>query len=61
MTFRDCIPYLETSIRGCLPADNGYWPKQDKRVELEEHGMTVIACIRSNQKYRTTRKATRIY
>ncbi|MDR0362803.1 MAG: hypothetical protein LBJ46_09000 [Planctomycetota bacterium] len=47
-------PFLETSIRGCLPADNGYWPKQDKRVELEEHDMTVIACTRSNQKYRYT-------
>jgi hypothetical protein len=28
---------FETAFRGCLPADNGYWPKQDKRLELEEH------------------------
>ena len=46
--------FLETSFRGCLLADNGYWPKQDKRVELEEHGIIIIACTRSNQKYRHT-------
>ena len=46
--------FLETSFRGCLLADNGYWPKQDKRIELEEHGISVIACTRSNQKFRHT-------
>jgi len=47
--------FLDTSFRGCLLADNGYWPKQDKRIALEEHGITVIACTRSNQKHRHTK------
>ena len=46
--------FLETSFRGCLLADNGYWPKPNKRTELEEHGITIIACTRSNQKFRHT-------
>ena len=44
--------FLDTSFRGCLLADNGYWPKDDKRIALEEHGITIVACTRSNQKYR---------
>ena len=43
---------LETSFRGCLLADHGYWPNGEKRAELEEHGIRVIACTRSNQKFR---------
>jgi len=48
--------FLETSFRGCLLADNGYWPNSDKRAELESNGITVIACTKSNQKYRHTTK-----
>lgn len=47
---------LEASFRGCLLADNGYWPGPDKREKLAQHGITVIASSRRNQKFRHTRK-----
>lgn len=28
--------FFDTSFRGCLLADNGYWPKPDKRVEMNQ-------------------------
>jgi hypothetical protein len=31
--------------------NKGYWPKQDKRLELVERGITIIACAHGNQKY----------
>jgi hypothetical protein len=37
---------LETSFRGSILADKSYWPMQDKRVELEETGITGIARAR---------------
>ena len=48
--------FLETSFRGCLLADNGYWPKADKQAALKEHGIIVIACSRSNQQFRHTKE-----
>ena len=43
---------LKTAFQGVLLADNGYWPNAGKRKELAEHGVTVLACPRSNQKFR---------
>jgi IS5 family transposase len=45
---------LETAFRGALLADNRYWPSAEKRAELEKHGVTILACTRSNQKFRHT-------
>lgn len=41
---------LKTDFRGWLLADNGYWPKSEKREELASHGIHVLADSRSNWK-----------
>jgi hypothetical protein len=45
---------LKTTFQGALLADNGYWPRVEKREELAEQGVTVLACTRGNWKFRHT-------
>ena len=41
---------LRGTFQGCLLADNGYWPRQEKREALLQKGVQVIAAARSNGK-----------
>ncbi len=42
---------LKSAFKGWLIGDNAYWPKADKRKELEEKGIPVTAASRSNWKF----------
>jgi len=44
---------LQSTFKGCLLTDNGYWPSAKKRQALEQKGIRVIAQERSHP-----RKAT---
>lgn len=39
---------LRDSFAGHLVGDNAYWPKEQKRMALAEHGVTITAATRSN-------------
>jgi len=41
---------LATDFQGLLLADNGYWPNPEKRFELLDKGIRVLAQTRSNMK-----------
>ena len=44
---------LQSTFKGCLLTDNGYWPRAEKRQALKQEGIRVIAQERSHP-----RKAT---
>jgi hypothetical protein len=43
---------LKTSFQGHLLGDNAYWPQVDQRARLEDNGIKVSACTRSNWTYK---------
>jgi hypothetical protein len=42
---------LKTSFQGALIGDNAYWPRAEKREQLEAHGIQITAATRSNWKF----------
>ena len=39
---------LRSTFQGCLLADNGYWPRKEKREELLKKNIQVVAAARTN-------------
>lgn len=50
---------LKTPFIGHLLGDNAYWPRESKRRELVDHGITVMAASRSNWKFQYSKKERR--